>query len=50
MGENTYRTISNAGIWSLVLGIVAICTGIAIGVMMIVNGAKLIKAKTGLTF
>lgn len=50
MEENTYRTMSNTGIWSLVLGIVTICSGIAIGVMMIVNGAKLIKNKSELTF
>ncbi len=50
MEENTYKIMSNTGIWSLVLGIVAICSGIAIGVLMIVNGAKLIKSKSGLTF
>lgn len=50
MEESTYKTMSNTGIWSLVLGIVTICAGIAVGVMMIVNGARLIKSKTGLTF
>lgn len=50
MEENTYKTMSNAGIWSLVLGIVSICSGIAIGVLMIINGAKLIKSKSELTF
>lgn len=50
MEENTYRTMSNVGIWSLVLGIVTICISVAVGVMMIINGAKLIKSKTELTF
>lgn len=50
MEENTYRTMSNAGIGNLVLGIVAICSGIAVGVLLIVNGARLIKAKSRLTF
>ncbi len=50
MRENTYKTMSNTGICSLVLGIVTICAGIAIGVMLIVNGSKLVKAKTDLTF
>lgn len=50
MEENTYKTMSYTGIWSLVLGIVTICSGIAIGVMMIVNGAKLLKNKSELTF
>lgn len=50
MEENTYKTMANTGIGSLVLGIVAICAGITLGVIMIVNGAKLIKAKSELTF
>lgn len=50
MEENTYKTMANTGIASLVLGIVAICSGVALGVLMIVSGAKLIKAKSELTF
>ena len=50
MEESTYKTMANSGVANLVLGIVAICSGIAIGVLMIVNGAKLIKSKSRLTF
>ena len=50
MEESTYKTMANSGIANLVLRIVAICSGIAIGVLMIVNGAKLIKSKSRLTF
>ncbi|GEM_PF-1944510 len=50
MEEMTYKTMSNVGIGTLVLGIAAICSGIAIGVLLIVNGAKLIKSKSRLTF
>lgn len=50
MTEQTYNTMSKTGICSLVMGIVAICAGIAVGVVMIVNGAKLLKAKSGLLF
>ncbi len=50
MTENTYKKMADTGIASLVVGIVAICSGVALGVLMIVNGARLIKAKSELTF
>lgn len=48
--EKLYEKINGAGIMSMVLGIVLICTSIATGVLMIVNGAKLIKSKKDITF
>ncbi len=45
MNEKIYKTMSNSGICSLVLGIVVLATGVAAGVLMIVSGAKLIRRK-----
>lgn len=48
MNEKIFKTISGAGALNLVLGIVAIVTGVAAGVLLLVNGAKLLKSKTDL--
>ena len=49
MDEKSYRIMSNCGAWSLALGIVVAATGIASGVMLIVNGARLLKQKYKVT-
>lgn len=46
MNEKIYKTMGSAGVGSLVLGIVILVTGIASGIMMIVNGARLLKHKS----
>ena len=46
MHEKIYKTMGSAGVGSLVLGIVILVTGIASGIMMIVNGARLLKHKS----
>lgn len=50
MNEKVYKTMSTTGAGSLVLGIIILMTGLAAGIMMIVNGALLIKRKSDLTF
>ncbi len=50
MKEKTYKAISHNGVASLVLGIISICTGVAIGVILIVNGAKALKTKSEVIF
>ena len=45
MNEKLYKTMSTTGAGSLVLGIVVIVTGITAGVLMIVNGGKLLKKR-----
>lgn len=50
MNEKAYKTMSKAGGWSIALGVVAIVLGIAMGVMNIVSGAKLINDKSNITF
>ena len=48
--EKLHRVISHAGAWSLALGIAVLVTGVASGVMLIINGAKLLKQKYQITF
>ncbi|HJB28101.1 MAG TPA: hypothetical protein IAA06_04820 [Candidatus Blautia faecavium] len=46
MNEKIYKTMSKSGACNLALGIIVLVTGIVAGILMIVNGAKLIKRKT----
>ena len=48
--EKLYRSISRSGAASLTIGIIVLVTGIACGVLMIINGAKLLKDKYSITF
>ena len=50
MIEKVYKTMSRSGAWNLAIGVVVMVTGIASGVMLIVNGAKLLKQKYQITF
>ena len=45
MSEKIYKVMVGTGVGSLVLGIIVLCTGLAAGVLMILNGAKLLKMK-----
>lgn len=38
-----YKTMSSTGACSLTVGIIVLATGIVTGIMMIVNGARLLK-------
>lgn len=50
MVEKIYNTMKSVGVWNLVLGIVLILSGLAAGVFLIINGAKLLKKKSDLLF
>ena len=50
MNEKIYKTMSRAGVTSLVLGIVAAVTGIVSGIMLIINGTKLLRKRSEITF
>lgn len=50
MTEKAYKIMGTAGAANLALGIILNVTGIVAGVLLIVNGARLLKAKQGLTF
>ena len=45
MNEKIYKTMSSTGACSLTVGIIVLATGIVTGIMMIVNGARLLKTK-----
>ena len=46
MNERIYKTMSSTGACSLAVGIIILATGITAGIMMIVNGARLLKKKS----
>lgn len=50
MSEKAYKTMTGAGATNIVLGILAIVTGVVTGVLLIVQGGRLLKNKSGLTF
>lgn len=48
--EKTYKTMKTVGGGCIALGIVVLVTGIVSGILMVVNGARLLKAKKEITF
>lgn len=50
MEEKIYKTMGRCGAWNIAIGIVVMVVGIAAGVLCIINGAKLMKEKSGLIF
>ncbi len=50
MMEKIYNTMKSVGVWNLVLGILLIVAGIVSGVLLILNGTKLLKKKSDLLF
>ena len=50
MTEKAYNSMKLGGACSLVLGILILCMGVTCGVLSILNGAQLLKGKSGLTF
>lgn len=49
MNEKTYKVMSHGGAMSLTMGILVMVTGIVSGILLIVNGAKLLKQKYQVT-
>lgn len=50
MNEKIYKTMSQRGAGSIVLGIVVLISGVASGILMLVSGARLLKRKSEITF
>ena len=50
MEERVYKTLKKTGASNLVIGILIVCFGIAAGVTIIVNGAKLLARKSDILF
>lgn len=48
--EKIYKSMKRTGATNIALGIVVIVTGITIGVLTIISGAKLLKDKSEITF
>ena len=48
--EKTYKLMGRVGGGTLALGIIALVTGVVTGILMIVNGARLLKGKSDLMF
>lgn len=50
MMEKIYHTMKSVGVWNLVMGILLIIAGVVSGVLLILNGTKLLKKKSDLLF
>lgn len=50
MMEKIYHTMKSVGVWNLVLGILMIIAGVLSGILLILNGARLLKKKSDLLF
>ncbi len=48
--EKLYQKMTSIAVSSLVMGIVTIAVGIGSGIVMIVNGGRLLHAKKDITF
>lgn len=48
--ERVYKTMRSAGAGSIALGIIVLVTGLVVGILSIVNGARLLRRKNELTF
>lgn len=50
MDEKIYKTMGSTGASSLVVGICVLIGGVAAGILLIVNGARLLKNKSKIIF
>ena len=48
--EKIYKSMKHAGASSIALGVIMIVLGLTIGILTIINGAKRLKNKSGITF
>lgn len=48
--EKVYKTMTSTGAGTVALGIIVLVTGVATGVLAIVNGARLLKNRKEITF
>lgn len=46
MNEKIYKAMGSSAVSSLVIGICVLATGIAAGVLLIINGSRLLKHKS----
>lgn len=48
--ERTYKILNNVGGGNIALGVLVLVTGIVTGILIIVNGGRLLKAGKNITF
>lgn len=48
--EKIYKSMKNVGAGSIAVGVLVMVVGISVGIVSIINGAKLLKAKSDITF
>ncbi len=48
--EKIYQTVASSGAGNLALGIIVLVTGLTTGILLIINGARLLKQKGQITF
>ncbi len=50
MEEKIYKIMNGAGAMDIVLGVITLVTGLTCGVLLIVNGARLLAGKSKILF
>lgn len=50
MNEKLYKTMKHVGGANIALGILTIAGGVSLGIIAIVNGARILKAKAEIMF
>ena len=50
MNERIYKTMTRCGAGNIALGIIVLVSGISAGILILVNGARLLKRKSEITF
>lgn len=50
MSEKAYKTMKRAGAGSIVIGIIALVTGLTTGIILLIQGGRLLKNKSTLLF
>lgn len=48
--EKIYKSMKHVGAGNIVLGVVVMVVGVAVGIVAIITGAKLLKDKSDITF
>lgn len=48
--EKVYKSMKSSGAYNIAIGIIMIVVGVTCGVLSLVNGAKLLKDKSGIMF
>lgn len=48
--ESVYKTMRSVGIGNIVIGVVVIVVGLAVGVLSIINGGRLLAKKGDIVF